>query len=86
MLLRMDQTLQERIKLLEDNLLLKKKQAEVGRALATAGQEEEIDVVKVEVEYLEKQNDLATTKRDLYLTRLNLLSLMGEDLEKAIVK
>jgi outer membrane protein TolC len=70
---------------LQDNLLLKEKQAEVERELWKIGQEPELDVIEVEIEYFEKQNDLAAATMDLYLTRLNLLSLMGEDLEKVIL-
>jgi outer membrane protein TolC len=85
MLILVQNNLQEKIELLQDNLLLKEKQAEVERELWKIGQEPELDVIEVEIEYFEKQNDLAAATMDLYLTRLNLLSLMGEDLEKVIL-
>jgi len=86
MLLLMQQNLKEKIPLLEDNIKLKKKQAEVERELLKVGQTTELDVIKLEIEYFEKQNELTKAKTDLYLTILNTLSLMGVSLDEVILK
>ena len=86
MLLLMQQNLKEKIPLLEDNIKLKKKQAEVERELLKVGQTTELDVIKLEIEYFEKQNELTKAKMDLYLTILNTLSLMGVSLDEVILK
>ena len=86
MLLLMQQNLKEKIPLLEDNIKLKKKQAEVERELLKVGQTTELDVIKLEIEYFEKQNELTKAKMDLYLTILNTLSLMGVSLEEVILR
>ena len=85
MLLLRRENLQERILLLEDNIKLKKKQAEVGRALVEVGQIAELDVIEIEIEYFVKENELEKAKMDLYLTTLDILSLMGRDLGEVIV-
>jgi outer membrane protein TolC len=86
MLLLMQQNLKEKIVLLEDNIKLKKKQAEVERALLEVGQTTELDVITLEIEYFEKQNELKKAKMDLYLTLLETLSLMGGNLEEVILQ
>ncbi len=86
MLLLMQENLKEKIPLLEDNIRLRKKQAEVERELLKIGQTTELDVIKLEIEYLEKQNDLTKAKMDLYLTVLETLSLMGANLEEVILE
>lgn len=84
MTLQMEQNLQERIARMTDNILLKKKQAEVTRGLVKVGQKAELEVIKVEIDSMQMENELAAANMDLYLTRLYLRALMGEDLEKAI--
>ena len=86
LLLLMQENLKEKIPLLEDNIRLKKKQAEVERELLKIGQTTELDVIELEIEYLEKQNDLTKAKMDLYVTILETLSLMGANLEEVILE
>jgi len=84
MLLLRRENLAERILLLDDNMKLKKMEAEVGRALVEVGEIAELDVIEMEIEHLQKRNELERAKMDRYLTTLDILSILGQDLGEVL--
>ncbi len=80
------ENLKSSIALLEDNIKLKEKQVSIEKKLLDLGEASEIDVVEMEIEYLDKVNELKKAKMDLFLNQLDILCLTRKDLGELILK
>lgn len=78
--------LEERARLLQDNLKLMGRQREINWKLLKIGEMSELELSDLEVNYLKKGNELKKTLMDTFLVALERLSLLGLDLEKELSK
>ena len=78
--------LEERARLLQDNLKLMERQREIAWKLLNIGEISELELADLEVDYIKKRNELKKTHMDTFLVALERLSLLGLDLEKELTK
>ncbi len=81
-----EKNLEERIRLLSDNLKLLERQKDIDWKLLKIGQITELDLTNVEVEYLARENELEKARMDALLAAMEKLSLLGRDLDKELME
>jgi outer membrane protein TolC len=74
------ENIEEKLILLKDNIDLIDSRVEIMRKLLEVGETTDMDLIEVEIDLLEKVNELKQAQAELFITDLDLLTVAGIDL------
>lgn len=72
---------EEKILLLKDNIELIENRVEIMKKMLSLGEITELELIEVEIDLLEKTNELKEAQSELFITGLDLLKVAGMDLD-----